>query len=98
MARVDNVYGDRNLFCSCIPLAEVADARMTIRHPLRLMRILVLGAGVVGVTAAWYLAQDGHDVTVVDRHPGAGARDVVRERRPDLGVVRGAVGESRVRR
>ncbi len=26
VARVDNVYGDRNLFCSCIPLAELADA------------------------------------------------------------------------
>ena len=24
VARVDNVYGDRNLFCSCIPLAEYA--------------------------------------------------------------------------
>jgi D-amino-acid dehydrogenase len=35
------------------------------------MRVLVLGAGVVGVTAAWYLAQDGHEVTVLDRHPGA---------------------------
>src|SRR6188472_701385 len=35
------------------------------------MRVLVLGAGVVGVTAAWYLRQDGHDVTVVDRHAGA---------------------------
>jgi D-amino-acid dehydrogenase len=35
------------------------------------MRVLVLGAGVVGVTAAWYLAQDGHEVTVVDRHGGA---------------------------
>lgn len=34
------------------------------------MRILVLGAGVVGVTAAWYLAQDGHEVTVVDRQGG----------------------------
>ena len=34
------------------------------------MRVLILGAGVVGVTAAWYLAQDGHEVTVVDRHPG----------------------------
>ena len=34
------------------------------------MRIVVLGAGVVGVTAAWYLAQDGHEVTVVDRHEG----------------------------
>src|SRR5258708_547517 len=37
----------------------------------RLRRVLVLGAGVVGVTAAWYLAQDGHEVTVLDRHPGA---------------------------
>lgn len=35
------------------------------------MRVLVLGAGVVGVAAAWYLAQDGHEVTVVDRHEGA---------------------------
>ena len=34
------------------------------------MRVLVLGAGVVGVTAAWYLAADGHAVTVVDRQPG----------------------------
>jgi D-amino-acid dehydrogenase len=35
------------------------------------MRVLVLGGGVIGVTAAWYLAYDGHEVTVVDRHPGA---------------------------
>jgi glycine dehydrogenase len=25
VARVDNVYGDRNLFCSCIPMSEFAD-------------------------------------------------------------------------
>ncbi len=31
------------------------------------MKIAVLGAGVVGVTTAWYLAADGHDVVVVDR-------------------------------
>ncbi len=31
------------------------------------MRVLVLGAGVVGVTAAWYLTADGHEVTLVDR-------------------------------
>jgi D-amino-acid dehydrogenase len=35
------------------------------------MRVLVLGGGVVGVTSAWYLARDGHDVTIVDRQPGA---------------------------
>ena len=34
------------------------------------VRILVLGGGVVGVTAAWYLSRDGHEVTVVDRQPG----------------------------
>src|SRR5437660_5261994 len=34
------------------------------------MRILVLGGGVVGVAAAWYLAEDGHDVTVIDREAG----------------------------
>jgi len=31
------------------------------------MRIAVLGAGVVGVTTAWYLAEAGHEVIVVDR-------------------------------
>jgi D-amino-acid dehydrogenase len=35
------------------------------------MRVLVLGGGVVGVTSAWYLARDGHEVTLVDRQPGA---------------------------
>ncbi|WP_263770968.1 D-amino acid dehydrogenase [Propionivibrio soli] len=36
------------------------------------MKVLILGAGVVGVSSAWYLAKDGHEVTVVDRQPGAG--------------------------
>jgi len=36
------------------------------------MRILVAGGGVIGVTAAWYLAGDGHEVTLVDREPGPG--------------------------
>lgn len=31
------------------------------------MKIVVLGAGVIGVTSAWYLARAGHDVTVIDR-------------------------------
>ncbi|AFH92053.1 MULTISPECIES: D-amino acid dehydrogenase [Providencia] len=31
------------------------------------MKVLVLGAGVIGVTTAWYLAQEGHEVTVLDR-------------------------------
>ena len=35
------------------------------------MRVLVLGGGVIGVSAAWYLCADGHEVTLVDRQPGA---------------------------
>ena len=36
------------------------------------MRVLVLGSGVIGTSAAWYLARDGHEVVVIDRQPGAG--------------------------
>lgn len=36
------------------------------------MKILVLGAGVVGVTTAWYLAEAGHEVTVLERRDAAG--------------------------
>lgn len=36
------------------------------------MRVIILGSGVVGVTSAWYLAQAGHEVTVLDRQPAAG--------------------------
>jgi D-amino-acid dehydrogenase len=36
------------------------------------MKVLVIGAGVVGTTTAWYLSEAGHEVTVVDRQPGAG--------------------------
>ena len=36
------------------------------------MKVLVLGAGVIGVTSAWYLAQAGHEVTVAERHGEAG--------------------------
>ncbi|MBB3938605.1 D-amino-acid dehydrogenase [Novosphingobium fluoreni] len=34
------------------------------------MKIAVLGAGVIGVTSAWYLAKAGHEVEVIDRQPG----------------------------
>jgi D-amino-acid dehydrogenase len=35
------------------------------------MHVVVLGAGVVGVTTAWQLLEDGHEVTVIDRQPEA---------------------------
>jgi D-amino-acid dehydrogenase len=36
------------------------------------VKIIVLGSGVIGTTSAYYLAQAGHDVTVIDRQPAAG--------------------------
>lgn len=36
------------------------------------MNIVVIGAGVVGLASAWYLRQDGHQVTVVDRAASVG--------------------------
>ena len=36
------------------------------------MHVLILGSGVIGTCTAYYLARDGHSVTVVDRQPGAG--------------------------
>jgi len=35
------------------------------------VRVVVLGAGLVGVASAWYLAEAGHEVTVIDREPAA---------------------------
>jgi D-amino-acid dehydrogenase len=36
------------------------------------MKVIVLGAGVVGTASAWFLRKAGHEVVVVDRQPGAG--------------------------
>ncbi len=36
------------------------------------MKVIVLGAGVIGTTAAWFLQQKGYQVTVIDRQPAAG--------------------------
>jgi D-amino-acid dehydrogenase len=38
------------------------------------MRVCVLGAGVIGLVSAYYLARDGHEVTVIDQNgaPGQG--------------------------
>lgn len=37
------------------------------------MRVIVLGAGLLGVTSAYYLQQQGHEVTVIDRQATPGA-------------------------
>ncbi len=35
------------------------------------MKVVVLGAGIIGVSTAWHLLQRGHEVTLVDRQPDA---------------------------
>ena len=32
------------------------------------MKVIVLGSGVIGVTTAYFLARDGHQVTVLERN------------------------------
>jgi D-amino-acid dehydrogenase len=36
------------------------------------MRVLVIGAGVIGLTTAYFLQRDGFEVTVIDREDGVG--------------------------
>lgn len=36
------------------------------------MKIIVIGAGLIGMTSAWFLARSGHNVTVIDRAEAAG--------------------------
>jgi D-amino-acid dehydrogenase len=35
------------------------------------MKVIVLGGGILGISTAWYLLDEGHEVTVVDRQPDA---------------------------
>jgi len=35
------------------------------------MKVIVMGAGIVGISTAWHLLNEGHEVTVVDRQPDA---------------------------
>ncbi|MDR0939337.1 MAG: protoporphyrinogen oxidase [Mediterranea sp.] len=57
-------------------------------------RIIVIGAGLTGLTTAYLLRQRGHDVTVVERQPRIGGQiqthvegDFVFESGPNTGVV-----------
>ncbi len=35
------------------------------------MKVIVLGAGIIGISTAWHVLELGHEVTVVDRQPDA---------------------------
>jgi ferredoxin len=55
------------------PAAPAALVAGALALPGRLRRsVAVIGAGPTGLSAAYYLARNGHSVTVVDRHPQAG--------------------------
>ena len=57
------------------------------------MNILVVGAGIVGLSAAWALASDGHEVTVLDQgpipNPASASFDQHRMIRPHYGSQTG---------
>jgi D-amino-acid dehydrogenase len=36
------------------------------------MKIIVIGAGIVGLATAYWLSKDGHEITVIDRHAEVG--------------------------
>jgi L-2-hydroxyglutarate oxidase LhgO len=58
------------------------------------MRVMVLGAGVIGTTSAYYLSKSGHEVEVVDRRSGPALEtsfanavtDIVCGRQPQIDV------------
>ena len=44
---------------------------LTLINDTAHMKITVLGAGIIGISTAWHLAERGHEVTVVDRQSDA---------------------------
>src|SRR4051812_22603274 len=63
----------RDCFCgeAIEPGVRVDKSKPNPETPPR-MKVLILGAGVIGTSTAWYLAGSGHEVTVVDRRDAAG--------------------------
>jgi D-amino-acid dehydrogenase len=51
----------------------MAHAMCSSCHWKVLMKVIVLGAGLLGVTSAYFLRQQGHDVTVIDRQASPAA-------------------------
>jgi D-amino-acid dehydrogenase len=66
-ARIRKLPGDRPRF-TAIGSKALLESSFSAGVPA--VRVLVLGAGVIGTTSAWFLRAAGHDVTVIDRQPG----------------------------
>ena len=46
-------------------------------------RVIVIGGGIVGVTSAWALLNDDHEVTLLEAGPGYSGSDKLRKWRAD---------------
>ena len=59
----------------CNPHASVAVMLAGIQQQYlgndRVMKVIVLGSGIIGTASAWFLNKAGHDVTLTERQPGA---------------------------
>lgn len=56
------------------------------------MKVIVLGSGITGTAAAWFLRQAGHDVTVIERRPAL-RRKPLSETAPRFPFPFGALGK-----
>jgi D-amino-acid dehydrogenase len=36
------------------------------------MKVVIMGGGIIGLTTAWYLQREGHEITVIERHAECG--------------------------
>jgi len=46
------------------------------------MKVIVLGAGIIGTASAWFLQKAGHEVIVIDRQPRPALPTAVRSPSP----------------
>jgi NADPH-dependent glutamate synthase beta subunit-like oxidoreductase len=49
------------------------EARLPVLPPERPERVAIVGAGFTGLSAAWFLRQQGYSCTVIDEHPAPAA-------------------------
>ena len=58
------------------------------------MKIAIVGAGIIGVTTAFELAADGHEVTVFERRGVRRRGNQLRQRRRGRARLRDALGRA----
>src|SRR5438034_1136830 len=58
-----------------------------MRRRISAMKVIVLGAGIIGIATAWHLLEEGHEVTVVDRQPEAALETGIEYDRLERGIL-----------